>query len=357
MYKKWFLGLLSILLLTAALEGQSRESLFKSISERSNWSPVDQPAVYDQKNIENLAARRASAILQYGLDGVTTQEFKGPEGSVKLTLYEMLDPSAAYGLFTLERNPSQAGFAMLPLGTEGFRAGNHSWFWQSKYLVKIEGNNAAAESLGRLVSENIFGQSRKAPVSNHLPPANIVHGSEKYIVEATSVDRSLGLNPGKLGFDNSVEIATANYRVDGKPAQLVLLMYPTQQIAKKFADQWDIDSPDGAAFRKRAVRLLALVRGTRDEVVATTILDGVNLESQVTWNEGRPDISLRDVILTIFTFIGIALVFTVVMGISFGGLRIFVKARYPDRVFDRPQDMEIIQLKLGQGVIRKELQE
>ena len=73
----------------------------------------------------------------------------------------------------------------------------------------------------------------------------------------------------------------------------------------------------------------------------------MNYETQVTWNEPRPDISIRDVILTIFTFIGIALVFTVVVGLSFGGLRVFVKARYPGRVFDRPEDMEIIQLKLG----------
>ena len=106
-----------------------------------------------------------------------------------------------------------------------------------------------------------------------------------------------------------------------------------------------------------SVALVALVRGSRDPAVAKAILDGVNYETQVTWNEPRPDISFREVILTIFTFIGVALVFTVVVGISFGGLRIFVKARYPDRVFDRAQDMEIIQLKLDQGLTRKELKE
>jgi predicted small integral membrane protein len=83
----------------------------------------------------------------------------------------------------------------------------------------------------------------------------------------------------------------------------------------------------------------------------------VNYETQVTWDQPRPDLSLREVILTIFSFIGIALLFTVVVGLSFGGLRIFIKARYPDRVFDRPQDMEIIQLKLGQGLIEKQLRD
>jgi hypothetical protein len=101
--------------------------------------------------------------------------------------------------------------------------------------------------------------------------------------------------------------------------------------------------------------LLAIVRGSGDPSVGETVLGAVNYESQVTWNEPPPDLSLPEVILTIFTFIGIALLFTLVAGISFGGLRVFVKKKYPDRVFDRAQDMEIIQLKLGQGLIRKEL--
>jgi len=93
----------------------------------------------------------------------------------------------------------------------------------------------------------------------------------------------------------------------------------------------------------------------RDATIAKSILDGVNYESQVTWDQPRPDLSLRQVVLTIFTFIGIALLFTFIAGLSFGGLRLFVKARYPNRVFDRPEDMEIIQLKLAQGLTRKEL--
>jgi len=145
--------------------------------------------------------------------------------------------------------------------------------------------------------------------------------------------------------------------VNGTRAHVVLLMYPTQQLAKKYEEQWAREPNDDPAFRKRVGPLIALVRGSRDASVAKSILDGVNYESQVTWDQPRPDLSLRQVILTIFTFIGIALLFTVVVGLSFGGVRIFVKAKYPDRVFDRPEDMEIIQLKLVQGVIRKELTE
>ena len=348
---------MGILFLTGALQGQSRESVLKAVLQTSKWSPADKPVSYDDKNIDALAGKRGAAINRYGLTGATTQNWSGPDGSVRLTLYEMLDASAAYGLFTLERNIDQPGFAAIPAGTEGFRIGNHAEFWQAKYVVKLEGNSPAIDSLAQTVSENILGRSRKPPVSTHLPPANLVQGSDKYIVDASGVTRGIDLDPQTLGFEDSVEVATADYRIDGKPAHLVLLMYPTQQIAKKYEDQLSTATPDAAPFRKRVGALVALVRGSRDPSIAKAILDGVNYETQVTWDQPRPDISISDVILTIFTFIGIALLFTLVVGLSYGGLRVFVKARYPNRVFDRPQDMEIIQLKLGQGVMHKELGE
>jgi hypothetical protein len=355
MIKKWFWGLLWTLTLTAALEGQSQESVFKAIQETSKWSPADKPVIYDEKNIEDLAGKRASTLKRYGLTGATVQNWKGASGDVRLTLYEMFDASAAYGLFTLDRNTDQPGFAAIPFGTEGFRIGNRAEFWQSKYVVKLEGNVAATDDLARTISENIFGSSRRPPVSTHLPPENLVKGTDRYVVDASGIGRELKLDPDALGFDDSVEIATANYRVGNETANLILLMYPTQQLAKKYEDRWAAAAPNDSAFRKRVGALLAVVRGARDSSIAKVILDGVNYETQVTWDQPRPDISLRDMILTIFSFIGVALLFTLVIGLSYGGLRIFVKARYPDRVFDRREDMEIIQLKLGQGLIQKQL--
>ncbi len=357
MTRKWFWSVLLALTLAVALQGQSRESVLKAVAETSNWTPADQPTTYDEKNIELLAGRRASAITRYGLIGATRQTWKGAEGTIRLTLYEMVDASAAYGLFTLERNINQRGFSALPFGSEAFRIGNRSHVWQSKYVAVLEGIDSAAENFARTLSENIFGRSRKPPVSSLLPPANLVQGSDKYLVEGSSIGPAADVDPQTLGFEDSVEVATANYRVDGKAANLVLLLYPTQQVAKKYAERWDTTTPDDAPFRKRVGAIVALVRGTRDPGVAKAILDGVHYETQVTWNEPRPGLSLPDLILTIFSFIGIALVFVVVVGLSYGGVRVFVKKRYPGKVFDRPQDMEIIQLKLGQGLSHKELKQ
>ncbi|HEY2384503.1 MAG TPA: DUF6599 family protein [Terriglobia bacterium] len=355
MYKRWFSSLLLLMMCAAALMGQSREAVLKAIQQDSKWSPADQPAQYDEKNIAKLSGKRAEAIQHYGLTGATTQTWMGPDGPVRLTLYEMLDAGAAYGVFTLDRNLDEAGFAAIPIGTEGFRVGNHAEFWQAKYVVRLEGSTAATDKLARAISANVFGSSHRPQVATHLPPENLIQGSEKYIIDASALGRNLDLDPQTLGFDDSVDVATADYRVNGKIAHLVLLMYPNQQLAKKYEDQWLARSPADAGLRKRVSALFAIVRGSKDPNVAKAILDGVNYETQVTWDQPRPDISMRDVILTIFSFIGIALLFTLVVGLSYGGVRIFVKWRYPNRVFDRPQDMEIIQLKLGQGVTPKQL--
>lgn len=355
MKQRWFAGLLCLLLSTAALQGQSRESLLKVIDESPNWTPSAEPIQYDNENIESLARGQASIIKGLGLIGVTVQNWSGPSGRVRLSLYEMTDPSAAYGLFTMERNVGQPGYTPAPLGTEGYRAENRTVFWQSNYMVRLDGPSEASDDLARAISGNIFGKSQKAPVSNLLPPENLVQGTDKYILVPEALPQKLGLDPALLGFDSSVEVATGEYRVDGKSASLVLLLYPTQQIAKKFAEEWDTRSPEDAAFRKRRGPLVAVVRGSSDPGVAETLLGPVNYESQVTWNEPPPDLFLPDVILTIFTFIGIVLFFCIVIGISFGGIRVMVKKWFPDKVFDRAQDMEIIQLKLIQGVTRKEL--
>jgi hypothetical protein len=353
--KNWFGGVLFVFLLTATLQAQSTETLLKYIGQSPNWKPAGTAKQYNESNVESLVGKSAATLKRYGLTGVAVQDWDGSEGRVRLTLYEMSDPSAAYGYFTLQRDFPQSGAESLPLGTLGFRNSSRTFFWQSSYVVKLEGDTKATDSLGKVVSENIFGRSQKPTVSELLPPNNLVAGSEKYILDAAGLDSSLGLDTATLGFDDDLEVSTAQYSVNGKSARLVLLLYPTQQVAKKYVDQWDAASPADQTFRKRVGRLVAWVRGSKDSQVAKDILSAVSYESKVTWDEPRPDLSLRTVILTIFSFIGIAMVFVFVVGLSFGGLRVFVKSWFPDRVFDRASDTEIIQLKLDQGLTRKEL--
>src|SRR5207244_13401611 len=119
MSTRWFWSMLLPLLTAAALQGQSRESILKAVTETSRWSPADKPAQYDEKNIETSAGKRAAAIRRYGFVGTTIQNWKAPDANVRVILYEMADASAAYGLFTLERAAAQPGPTPVPVGAEG----------------------------------------------------------------------------------------------------------------------------------------------------------------------------------------------------------------------------------------------
>src|ERR1041385_8663902 len=204
-FKAWLGTTLSFLLLAGSLQAQSRETLLKYVAESPDWTPSGSPKQYDENTVVAFAGKTAPTIKRYGLTGITVQDWKGTQGSVHLILYEMVDASAAYGLFTLERNPNQAGFSTVPLGTEGFRTGSRTYFWQGKYVVRLDGDAQAADAFGRLVLQNIFGRSRKPTVSEHLPLNNIVQDSEKYIVDAAGMAPALGLDASKLGFDDDLE--------------------------------------------------------------------------------------------------------------------------------------------------------
>src|SRR3989449_11536459 len=119
------------LLTAAALQGQSRESILKAVTETSRWSPADKPIQYDEKNIETIAAKRAATIRRYGFVGATTQNWKEPEGKIRLTLYEMADAIAAYGLCTMERAAAQPSTESVPAGAEGIPTANGFVFWRS----------------------------------------------------------------------------------------------------------------------------------------------------------------------------------------------------------------------------------
>ncbi len=94
-----------------------------------------------------------------------------------------------------------------------------------------------------------------------------------------------------------------------------------------------------------------MVTGTIRSGDAQSLLNSVNYEAEVTWNEAT-SVSKRDnignLILAIFALIGIILLISIIFGVFFGGLRVIIKRLFPDKVFDRPEDVEIIQLHLGE---------
>jgi len=324
----------------------TRETLLKGIAESRQFSTAAGPSQYDGSTIETFDPVAGPALKLYGLKGVTVQEWTAAAGKVKATLFEMENSGAAFGFYSLQRSRGGEPTPTV-IGADSFRRGTQLYFWQSNYAVRVDGPAEPQSELAILLSRNILGRSQKPPVASYLPATDIVAGTERYLVDASGIPSAAGVDSGQLGFDFSAEAATADYRINGVPAHLLLVLYPTQHIAKKYTDALPGGSP---AFRKRAGPLFALVYGTRDEASAAAILDGVNHEFRVTWDEEKPGLGLGPILITVATFVGIVLAFTLIIGLGFGGFRILMKSRDPGGSFARSGAAEVIQLKLIQEV-------
>jgi hypothetical protein len=159
------------------------------------------------------------------------------------------------------------------------------------------------------------------------------------------------LNAEQIDFSHDPEILIQDYSSKDGPLALTLIQYPTPQIAgARFrALQAEVQRSPGSLVARRSGPLLAVVTGATGSGDAQTLLNSVNYEAEVTWNEAT-SVSKRDnignLIVGVFALIGIILLISLIFGVFFGGARILMKRLYPDRVFDRPEDVEIIQLHL-----------
>jgi hypothetical protein len=108
-------------------------------------------------------------------------------------------------------------------------------------------------------------------------------------------------------------------------------------------------------FDKRSGPLVAIATGGISDSDAKSLLGMVNYEASVTWNQATDNAQARDLyqlILNIVVLCGILAGLAVVAGVAFGGIRILMKRWYPDRVFDRPEQMEFISLRLTETVVK-----
>jgi hypothetical protein len=312
---------------------------------------------FNESNIDRLHLQPDTNLRALGLNDVTVQTWQSPLGRVRAELFQFTDFGAAYSFFTNQRRLHGGVSSDFSAGAESFQDRNYSCFWQANYMVRLNGEPRAIEGLAEILSRNILGRSQRPAISNRLPSVNLIPGSEEYILDAANIQKIEGVDPSALGFDVSAEATTAEYRINGKIVRLLLVLYPTQQIAKKFADQMNAATPNLATSRRRIGPLVAVVVGTSDSTVIESLLGQVHYASNVMWEEPKPGLGLGPIIVTVFTFIGLLLGVCILAGFGLGGTRLVMKSLFPNRVFDRPEQAEFIQLKLDQELTRKEIGE
>jgi hypothetical protein len=272
------------------------------------------------------------------------------------------DPSSAYEVYTSLLRPT-----MSPSTVGRFTAVD------DKGLLILVGDivvgvdqprNVSTKDLQELTSIIAAHSDRTPlpPIREYLPKEDLVNATQRYALgplglraAADSVGKSeiAGLTSA-VGFASGAEAMLAQYRHGRDAGVLLLIDYPTPQLAELHSRHLETalaESAKSAGIKiERTGSLLSMVIGPSSPTYADTLRNAVTYHTQVTWNE--PSQTATDppwaaILYRIFFGTGIFMIAAVVLGIAFGGLRVFTKRLLPGKVFDRHDRLEVLQMGLS----------
>jgi hypothetical protein len=301
-------------------------------------------------------------LAEAGLSRIEQRTYRNGDDEIALRLFVMRDPSSAFEVYTFMLAP---GMTDSGLGGESGGSAHDARFQLGNIVVQAKiSPKAKAEGLRELLTalQAKTDQTPLPPVKDYLPQRGRTFGSEKYALGPEgfrAAMSSLGQDASKdladaVGFQNGAEAMLANYRGEHGSGVLLLLYYPNPQLAEQHLHHLEQALPDAAkragATVERKASLLYVVFAATSAEYAQAMRDAVNYETQVTWNEPgqkATDPPIMLMMYKIFLFTGLFLGVATGVGIAFGGFRLIIKRMFPGKVFDRPQDIEVLQLGLS----------
>lgn len=319
--------------------------------------------------LEQAAGADASAIQEYGFKSAERVEYTREQDKLVVTLYRMTDPSAAYGAFTFLR---AAGMAPSKLAQYAASSPNRALVVVGNFLIDADGA-AVARSLNDIGSLADALKSKADPrpypfIAGHLPSEGIVPGSEHYIVGPVGLHALFPVSSGDwLGISDGAEAISARFRKGTQEATLLIVEYPTQQVASRHFEaaqpilhaSADSTAPANSILAsERDDNLISIVFGQSTPLFANALLKKVVFGHNVVWNEPSfkaTELTWPVYVVGAFTGAGIIMLFSIVSGIGFGIIRVVVKTILPGKVFDRHGQIEVIQLGLtGKSINTKD---
>ena len=369
-FMRFTVGLFLATLVLAALPASAQGILPGSFA---GWSGtvqpgVAEPTIYNGDKIGSITAERTQvAMKEYGfVSGENGGYSRGAE-TLQVNLYKMKDPSGAYGLYSFLRTTDmpRAEFA-----EHSSTSREHALVLAGNLLLEVKGqdlqkNSAALKALVATVTPH--AESGLLPtIGDHLPTKGFIDRTDKYVLGPSALNQFFPLADGDwLGFSQGAEAETAKYRVNGHELDLVIADFPTPQTAAKklteLQKHYNVNGSEGTGnskplYARRALTLVAIVSGAATKKEADAILDQLESGTQITWNEPtfefkEPGIGVMIVGAIMGT--GVICLFAIIAGLAFGGVRLVVK-RATNKVFDRPDQVQVLQLGLSSKPINAE---
>jgi uncharacterized protein DUF6599 len=302
------------------------------------------------------------ALVEAGLTAMMERSYSDGHNEIRVILGQFRDPSGAYQAYTAELHPGMKLSSLGPLSAV-----------DNSQLLALLGNLMLVVSEPKKISDSDLQLLVRAleervdktplpPIRAYLPSDERVLGSEKYTLGPSGFQEAakhleignFGALAREAGFNEGAEAMLAQYRAGKDEGVLLLLDYPTPQLATYHEKHLELGLTQISKLKETPIErrgsLLMMVLSPSSQAYAEKLRKSVNYETQVTWNE--PTHTLTDppwarVLINIFIGTGVFMVAAVVLGVAFGGVRVVTKIFLPGKIFDRPERMEILQLGLS----------
>ena len=315
------------------------------------------------ESLEQVAGPNAAVLREYGVLGVEERVYSRGNARLTARLYRMSDASGAFGAYTYLLTE-----AMAPADLSRYASvsAHRVLAVVGSQVLEVTGNvgQSSPGDLKALVTQltPAKGQHLYPTIGEYFPKQGRIRNSERYVVGPQALNALLPLgNDDWLGFGNGAEAQLSRYRAGGKELTMLLAVYPTPQVAaqkleelgKRFVVNPQGEASTGSAvplFARRKGSLLAMVLSTDSPQTANELLEQIHYETQVTWNEPNhslKDPSIGEIIVGTLLGTGVFLILALAVSMGFGGVRLLVKKLLPGKVFDRTEQLEILQLGLS----------
>jgi len=322
-----------------------------------NWSGQPSPmwveteAPLNLVNVWNETGRTTGEYCQYTSGGA----------KLDVSLEKYRDPSNAYEAYTAlirpEMHPST-------LGRTSAIDGDRLLALLGGFILELRPTPAISDADLAALVKTVSGhadQTPLPPIRAYLP-RGFLDGTQRYARGPAGFRNAMAaLKQGEFanladdaGFNFDAEAMFAQYRAGRDEAVLVLLDYPTPQLAEQHLRHLEqaISPPSkqaGTTIHRKGT-LLSLVLRPSSPAYGEALHSAVNYETVITQNEPHQTVTDPPILTTvakIFIATGVFMVIAVVLGVAFGGVRLLTKVFFPGKVFDRPEQMDVLQLGLS----------
>jgi uncharacterized protein DUF6599 len=347
------------------------------------WSASGASTQVAAQQIEQLAGNRANIVREYGVTSGEQREYANGSDKTSVTLYRMVDPSAAFGAFTFFREPDMALPAPVPAASYTASKRGRALLVVGNLFVDVASNKGDKTEMAgaelNALAQSVAGKADRRPyppIAMFLPRAGLIPGSERYVLGPLALAQvfppAAANQSDWAGFGSSAEAIVGRYRFSGTSTAksssggrsaegvLLLILYPTQQLA---ADRYDAlsktfalnaEAGDGggkpAVYGTRSSALIALLSGVESRETAAGLLNQVHYASDVTWSAPTHDLtdpSISTIVVGAIVDTGAIVLLAIAASLGFGGFRLLAKFLAPGKIFDRNTEVEILQLGIS----------